>query len=199
MLFAGLGTWTVALVALFGDLIRSRWNRPDLSVKLISDRGEWQPQTFRRQDAAGITRQRTRDARYYRLRITNRNRRGSAHEVHVAVESMTRPGLGGGDPILELRGPVPLRWEHAEAFPAIRNVGSPVVADLLAVTSDRTLAIQTVPTAKEYVVGADLLITVVARSLERESAPVQIRVVWDGGWHVGETEMRNHLRVTAVD
>ena len=196
MLFAGLGTWTVALIALFGDLIRSRWNRPDLTVELISDAGEPQPQIIRWQDEAGTTRQRTREARYYRLRITNRNRRGPAHEVHVVVESMTRPGPGGGEPIIELRGPIPLRWEHAEAFPAVRNVGSPVIADLLAVTSDRTLAVQTSPATRDYVLGADLFITVVARSLERESAPVQIRAVWDGGC---ETEMRHHLRLTRVN
>jgi hypothetical protein len=99
MFFAGLGTWTVALIALFGDLIRSRWNRPHLTVELISDHGEPQPQIIRWQDEAGITRQRTRDSRCYRLRITNGNRRGPAHEVHLVVESMTRPGLRGGHPI----------------------------------------------------------------------------------------------------
>jgi len=197
MLFAGLGTWTVALIALFGDRIRGRWNRPNLVVELVHDGGELEPQTFRR-DEGGVTRQRTRDARYYRLRITNTNRRGPAHEVHVVIESITDLS-GGVVPILERRGPIPLRWEHAEAFPAVRNVGSAVVADFLSVTSDRTLALQTVPSTRDYGLGADLLVTVVARSIERDSAPARLKVVWDGDWHIGETEMKHHLKVTMVD
>ena len=66
MLFAGLGTWTVALIALFGDRMRAGWNRPDLAIELVHDGGEVETQTFRRQDEAGVTQQRTRDARYYR-------------------------------------------------------------------------------------------------------------------------------------
>jgi hypothetical protein len=198
MLFAASGTWTVAFIALFGDRVRSRWNRPNLSVELVHDGGELETETFRRENEAGVPQQRSREARYYRLRITNSSWRSPAHEVHIVIESVTRPGPGG-DPILELRGPIPLRWEHADAFPAMRNVGSAVVADLLAVTSDRTLALQTIPATKPYALGADLTITVVARSLERESLPVRFRVVWDGDWHVGETEMRRHVRVALAD
>src|SRR5260370_38584430 len=134
MLFAGLGTWTVAFIALFGERIRSRWNSPDLVVELVNAGGELATQTFRRQDEAGVTQQRTRDARHYRLRVTNRNRRGPAHEVHVVVESVTRASEVGAEPVQEMRGPIPLTWEHADAFPAMRNGGAPAVPDLLAVS-----------------------------------------------------------------
>jgi hypothetical protein len=198
MLFAGLGTWTVAFIALFGDRIRARWVRPELTVELVHDGGELETQTFRDQGNATV-RQRTLDARFYRLRVTNTNRRGPAHEVHVVIESITRPSPANQSRILEVRGPIPLRWQHAEAFPTVRNVGSAVVADFLVVTSDRKLAFQTAPAPRDYVLGVDLLITVVARSLERESQPIRIRVVWDGGWHIGETEMKHHLSVATVN
>jgi hypothetical protein len=197
MLFAGLGTWTVAIIALFGDRLRSRWSRPDLAVELVYVAGELEVQTVREHDKTDA-KQRTLDARFYRLRVTNRNRRGPAHEVHVVVESISRPRQGGGEPILELRGPIPLRWQHAEAFPAVRNVGSAVVVDLLAVTSDRKLVLQTAPAIKDRIGTVDLLITVVARSLECESLPIRLRVAWDGDWHIGETEMQHHFNVTLV-
>lgn len=114
------------------------------------------------------------------------------------IESITRPRPGGGEPILELRGPIPLRWQHAEAFPAVRNVGSAVVADLIAVTSDRKLVLQTVPAMKDLIGTVDLNMTVVARSLERESRPIELKVAWDGRWHIGETEMRHHFNITMV-
>jgi hypothetical protein len=77
-------------------------------------------------------------------------------------------------------------------------VGSAVVADLFAVTSDRKLVLQTIPAMKDHIGTVDLLITVVARSLECESRPIRLKVAWDGGWHIGETEMRHHLTVTLI-
>jgi len=65
MVFAGLGTWAAALVALFGDRIRARWNRPGLVVELVHDGGERQDQIIRWENEPGQTRQRTREARYY--------------------------------------------------------------------------------------------------------------------------------------
>lgn len=171
-------------------------HRPSLRLTLIHDGGEEEIERWA--DPAGSGRERSVAARYFRIRCENLTRTGPAHEVQIVIEKLELPGPNGA-PRLEYRGPLPLVWQHAEAFPTQRTVGGSVVADLLSVTEDRTLRLLTVVTPNKYASAyaghTTLWITVAARSVERDSAPIRFKISWDGRWHPGEVEMKAHLTV----
>jgi hypothetical protein len=194
------GTWVVAAIALFGAKFWAWLHRPKLQLRLVHDGGE--PELDKvPSSGVGLVGEESREARYYRLRCENLCRSGPAHEVQIVIEKLERAGPNG-TPVLVYRGPLPLEWQHAKAFPALRTVGGSVVAELLSVRSDRTLRLLTavVPNlyAEAYAGRTDLWITVAARALERDGPSIRLKVSWDGEWHVGEAEMRTHLSVEPV-
>jgi hypothetical protein len=46
-----------------------------------------------------------------------------------------------------------------------------------------------------YTNHAHFWVTLQARSLEADSAPLRLYVAWDGVWEAGETEMAQHLHI----
>jgi hypothetical protein len=190
-------TWTVAVIAVFGDKIRSWMNRPALRIELVRQDGDREIETLRWTEN-GVLKERSREARYYHLKVTNARRTAPAHEVQVVIEAIERRGPNNL-PVLEYPGPLPLEWRHSQAFPPTRTVGSEAVADLLVVTEERSLKLRTTIApnvyATDYSGPTQLGLTVVARCLERDSLPIRLKVSWDGEWNRGQTEMRNHLTI----
>src|SRR5579863_8460634 len=67
-----LGTWTVALIALFGSKFWAWWHRPRLRVELVNRAGDLESETVSWLEPASsgsgpILKERTRHARLYRL------------------------------------------------------------------------------------------------------------------------------------
>jgi hypothetical protein len=193
------GTWLVALIALFGPAFWAWIRRPQLFVDLLNADGDLEVETVRWPDAGGgIWNERTREARYYRLRVVNRRQGSTVQDVQIVVDAIERP-LPNGQPTLEYRGPIPLVWQHPAAFPTLRSVGTAAVADFVVVTEERTLRLMTTITpnkyAEEYAGRTQLWVTVAARGRERDSPPVRFKITWDGEWDRGASEMKTHLNI----
>lgn len=133
--FQAAGTWLVALIALFGAAFWARVRRPKLFVELLNADGDLEIETVRwpAPSGGGIWNERTREARYYRLRVANRRQASTVQDVQIVVDAIERP-LPNGQPTLEYRGPIPLVWQHSDAFPKLRSVGTAAVADFVVVT-----------------------------------------------------------------
>lgn len=187
------GTWSVATIALFGQPFWSWIRRPRLRVELLDEDGELEVET--------LPEERTREARYYRLQVKNKRRATAVQDVQIVVDAIERP-RPNGQPEAEYRGPIPLMWQHARAFPRFRNVGTAAVADFVVVTEERTLRLITKVTpnkyAQEYVGATQLWVTVAARGRESDSPPVRYKIAWDGAWERGAAEMRSHLTIDVV-
>jgi hypothetical protein len=192
-----IATWTVAFLALFGDRLRCWMNQPKVEIELADKDGVLEVETLRWIDN-GVPKERSREARYYRLRVRNARRNSPVHDVQLMVEAIERPGPGN-QPVLDYPGPLPLDWQHSQVFPQARTIGPPAVVDFLVVTEERTLKLRTVIApnvyATEYALPTHRWITVVARGLEHDSQPVRFKVDWDGEWDRGQAEMRSHLTI----
>ena len=193
-----VGTWFVALIALFGQAFWTWVRRPRLRLALLNSDGDLEVETLKWVDAGGVVRERQREARYYRLRVLNEQRASAVQDVQIVVDTIEVP-LPNDRPRLEYSGPIPLTWQHPNAFPQFRSVGTPAVADFLVVTDESTLRLATnvIPNKykEEYVGDTRLWVTVAARGRELDSAAIRFRIHWDGLWERGALEMRNHLTI----
>lgn len=193
-----IASFTVATVALFGERVRLRLFPPRLSVRRPNEVGYLETRTVPVTSGAPGQERRIEE-RHYRLEVTNQRRNSPAQDVRVVVEAIEayRPN---GTPFLIYRGPIPLRWQHAEAYPTHRTAGSSAVADFLVVAEDRTLRLQTMTVVPDVYAGiysghTKLRITVSARGREADSPQLRVVVTWDGQWDRGDTEMATHLTI----
>ena len=132
-----IGTIAAALVALFGQIFRSKFWPPQLSLRLISLDGVKTPVVVTWAEDNEI-RQRSEEARYYHLRVANSRRWSPANHVQVILLQVEEPG-----PTDTLQvtwtGAMPLRWQHQELFPASRTIGAPADVDLCSVVKNKWL------------------------------------------------------------
>lgn len=196
-------TFLAAMIALFGQSFWSWVKRPRLRVELVNKKGELESETIQWLEpgpgGANVLRERTREARFYRLRVTNLYQASAVQDIQIVVDAIDRPLPNNEQFVTEYHGPIPLKWQHAPAFPQFRSVGTPAVADFLAVTEEGTLSVlTTIPPNKykmEYALTTELWITVAARGRECDSPPARFRICWDGQWHAGADEMARHLTI----
>jgi hypothetical protein len=191
---AAAGTWLAVLVALFGQSFWQWIRRPQLRVELLNNDGDLEVETVSWADAAGAVRVRTRETRYYRVCVSNAQRAGTVQDVLIVVDAIERE-LPNGQAELEYRGPIPLLWQHPDAFPKSRSVGTSAVADFLVVSEEQTLRLATAIPRKEYALRTSFWVTVAARGREADSPPVRFKISWDGVWERGAAEMRAHLTI----
>lgn len=185
----------MALIALFGPSFWGWVRRPRLRVDLLNANGDLEVETVTWRGSGEQWNERTREARYYRLRVTNRRQESTVQDVQIVVDAIERP-LPNEQPRLEYRGPIPLAWQHADAFPKFRSVGTAAVADFVVVTDEGTLRLMTSPSQREEYVGhTRLWVTVAARGRERDSSPIRFKITWDGAWDRGTAEMNTHLNI----
>ena len=194
-----LGTWVIAISAIWGERIRAALFKPRLRIDLVSASGEVTDQTLTWVDPkTGELATRTRRARYYHLRVSNPPRFPIAHSTQLVIVAIEVPGPDG-TPQLVYQGPMPLPWRHSNMYPTIREVGPPAVADLLAVNADGELGLTPLIIVNNFpqkqTGPSRMWVTVVAESTERDSAPVRIAISWNGKWDPGEAEMQKNLKI----
>ena len=167
-LFGVVGTWILAILALWGELIRSWLIPPKLRLELADPLGElvnqfagWESESSHSplSESSGLIessvvsgsqsylllgstmKERRIAARYYHVRLSNQGRARfpSAHQAQVMI---TRLELEGPDrqPQAIWQQPLPLKWRYQEVDPATtRTVGPDVEADLFYVTEHSSL------------------------------------------------------------
>jgi hypothetical protein len=185
MAFAAVGTWLVAMLAICGEWIRSRLFRPKLLV-----------------EQAGldeIVRQNDMDARYYVLRVRNAKRFPPAHEVQISITLVEQPNPQG-QPYEVFKYGVPLGWVRQEVLPLRLTIGADAYAALFFVQQDGsfhfTPIVQLVQFPPLRQGSVDYWVTLQAKSVETDSKPLRLRIIWDGHWEPGQTEIERHITVS---
>ncbi len=194
-LLAAAATLSAVAVALFGQGFRAKFFPPKLSLRLESSEGEkTKIRLTWRED--NVEKERSEDARYFHLRVSNERRWSTANQVQVVLLQVEEPGADGQYRVSWV-GDVPLGWRHQAVFPTLRTIGPAAHVDLCSVVKDKWLQIHTLIAPYNLDVvrrGATrLALTVQARSDEADSAILRVEVSWDGKWHDGAQEMQRHL------
>ena len=104
-----------------------------------------------------------------------------------------------GEMVVDWNGDVPIGWRHGKLFPVSRTVGSEAFIDICSVAQGQGLRLHPLlapNNLKAAWAGAcTFIITVQARGAEADSAPVRLKIAWDGSWHDGAQEMQRHLSI----
>lgn len=188
--FGVLGTWLIAALALWGEWFKSwfRFLRPELRITLVGlDRI--------------VPQNNGHNARYYIVRVSNARPRRfpAAHQVRLMITLIEKPNAAG-QPIVEFNGPLPLWWVRQEILPLERDIGPEADATLLFVQDDGTFVFTPLIAPNHFpkpqIGRAEFWVTLQAQSIETDSDPFRLKIVWDGQWHPGEQEIGTHLVVS---
>ena len=195
MAFGVLGTWAVAVLAIWGDSLRSRLFKPVLHVETDGFSG------------AVATHQNGHKARYYNIRVKNPKRELSlarAHEVQVILTRVEKFGAHGPEVLFDEMMPLPwLRGEYDRLL--TRTVGPDGLAQLFFVQDDGTLGITpAIPPngglsehfPREHKGPSTLWVSLRAVSIEADSPLIRLRIEWNGHWHAGKAEIERACLVS---
>jgi hypothetical protein len=186
-----VGTWVIAIAAIWGEKIRSMLFKPDLRLDLKSPAGQF------------CTLNDGTEARYYHLRATSSKAYPVPRDVWVVITAIDRVGPDG-HPQRVFSDEVPLGWCNRELHPIRRTIGPKTQADvdLLFVREGVMKFMPLFPTTNfpaTHSGETHLWVTAVAQGLDGESKPLHLKIDWDGKWERGDTEMARHLRVVPVN
>ena len=185
-------------VALFGQAFRAKFFPPKLTLRLADRLGEATRARFDPPNAAPHV----EDGRYYHLRVENRRRWSPATDARVVLLQLEEPGPDGRWQV-RWTGNIPLQWRHGDVLPIFRVIGPVTFADLCSVVVTEGFRLHTL--ISPYVLhtvrptATKLALTVQAHSAESNSDPLRIEIAWDGGFHTGAQEMRQHLTVEVTN
>jgi hypothetical protein len=191
-----IGTMLVAAVAVFGDAIKASFIR--LSISIDSIYGVDQPVVSALMLGGQIVAQGTDQipARFYHLRVQNNSRLFPANRVDVWVIKIDQYHETGPR---TWRCDVPLAWRHRHFLPGPRKVSrhQPALADLFSISRGTlTLQIPDAPIGLPTKLGGrcELLVTLQARSDERNSGENRFRIKWDGQFDPDTERMARHVQ-----
>jgi hypothetical protein len=199
-LAAAVATFAAVLVALFGQAFRAKFFPPQLAVSLVDSQGE-RTKVKLTWVENGVQKDRSEDARYYHLAVSNRRRWSPANQVQVVLLTVAEPGADGRF-VTVWTGDIPLGWRHQQVLSGARTVGPTGHVDLCSVVRTKWLQLHPLVAPFNLEVirrnSANLILRVQARSNEADSEILSVRVSWDGQWEDGATEMQRHLIVRVV-
>jgi hypothetical protein len=117
-LLTAIGTISVAILAIWGDWVRSRWAGPKLTlVPHDNFRGTFMP----RKNNAGVI--------FYHLKVVNRRYPVNATRCRVMLKTMKRADKDGIFKEVHLACPLPFVWSPSEISPPCITVGRDQVLD----------------------------------------------------------------------
>ena len=199
---AAIATFLAVLAALFGEWIRARLFKPELRLTLEIPRGVVADVGIKSRDPEeGDVKIRKEAARFYHLRVSNVPRWPPATQVAVYLLRIDQLGPDG-----EFRptwnGELPLLWQYSEVMPAFRTIGPAVNCALCSVVKGKWVGlhpqVMPQPFQDQYRAPANVRLLLQARSIERDSDLILIKMSWDGEWEDGEVEMGKHMVVRVV-
>jgi hypothetical protein len=194
-----IGTISAVVVAMFGEAFRGKFFPPVLQLDLANPEGEPTSET-QSWEENGQTHKRDVPARYYHVRVSNARRWSPAQQVHVALLGMELPNANG-EMVPVWSGDVPIGWRNGSIFPVSRTIGSEAFVDICSVVDGRLrLHPLLVPNnlRANWTSACTLILTILARGAEADSAPFRLKIAWDGSWHNGAQEMQRHLSITVA-
>ena len=187
---AAFGTLIIAILAIWGDWVRSLLAAPKLKISLRSNSGEFT------QFGDG------RKVRYYHLVVTNTRRWAPCRNVVAYLTRVERPGPDDNWQQVLRTGPVVLPWQFGKFYAGLPIIGRERICDLARISEDEGLELvpefrpnNLDPTLRS---AGQLRAHVVAIGDNGESSPCVVQFAWDGNWEEGSSEMRTHLVVNEV-
>jgi hypothetical protein len=191
-----VSTLTAAIVALFGEAFRRKFFLPKLELALLGSEGEKTEVV----STEGTTRK-SAAVRYYHLQVSNSRRWSPATDVQVHLLQVEERGPSAKLQIAWSVA-VPLIWRHQDVFPTSRTIGAPGDVDVCSVREDRVLQLQVLVhpfnLITQFKEPIDRVLTLRARGNEVDSAPLRLRISWDGKWDDGTHEIGKHFVIEPI-
>ncbi len=186
-----VATILVAILAIWGEYVRSRFAGPRLSLTLHDPEGE------------AIARSSGEMTRYYHLKVSNRRRWAPARNVRVVLTSIIKPAADGTLPARRLSGPLQLTWQFPQIHPQYPTIGPDDICDLGCLVRGKGFELTPYVIPNNFEGHLDqpgrMLVEVQAVADNAESKSLTIEVAWDGKWSDDTAEMRRHLVVKAAN
>lgn len=181
----------LAVLAIWGDWVRSILAAPKLTTSLRSQEGELT--TF----GDG------RPVRYYHLVVKNSRRWAPARNVVPYVILVERPGPDGHWRPAMFTGPISLPWQFGRFTAGLPLIGRDRICDLGRVAQGQDFELTTVfrPHNFDPIVRSSEKMRVHAAAIgdNGESPPLVVEIAWDGHWIEGAKEMQRHLVIKEVE
>jgi hypothetical protein len=130
-LVGAVGTVAVAIMAIWGDFVRSIFSSPNLKIKLKTATGE------KTHFSTGTK------ARYYHLAVSNSRRWSSAKNVVVYLRMVEKQGPDQEWQSEMYTGPVPLVWQFGKFEAGLPLVGPEKYCDLCSISEEGQLKLIT--------------------------------------------------------
>ena len=185
------GTIVVAIVALWGHIIRARWFGPKLRIALKNPKGE--VSMF----SDGVV------SRYYHLRVLNERRASPAHNVRVVIKALYRPNADGSMSQSPLSGPLQLAWQFQGSNPQFQTIGAESTCDLGFLRQGEPFNLSALfrsisfdPTVQQ---GQKAIVVLMALSDEGESNELKLEIAWDGVWSEDSDVIVRHMVVKQLN
>ena len=186
----GVGTIAVAVMAIWGDLIRSIIASPKLDIDLRSSEGEL---THLSDETL---------ARYYHLIVTNKRKWSPAKNVTTYIFDLEKLGPDGEWQSSMHHGPVPIYWQFGKLYTRLPSIGHERICDIGFIPKGNTFKFTTEfkPYNFENIVnkGEKVRAHFVAVADNAISERTIIEIAWDGTWVDGAKEMAKHLTVKRI-
>jgi hypothetical protein len=186
ILIGAAGTWIVAIMAIWGEWVRSRLFKPKLEIV---------PKGL----GLVVTQNDGHKARYFSVSVRNPTRFPMAHDAQLVLTRVEQPDAAG-NPYPVFEEILPLWWQRQEAARLMtRNIGTEQDSALFYVRDDGMIQFMAIVVPNHFPAQhrgvTKLWVTLQAVADEADSRPVRLRIDYDGQWHIGDAEMRTkHLR-----
>src|SRR5262249_46689181 len=135
------------------------------------------------------------------LRVSNTRRWTSATQVQ-AMLLQVQERAANGEFQIAWNGAIPLGWRHQILYPPSRTIGAPADVDLCSVIKNKWVEIHPLVQPLNLEIRrrerCTFRLVIQAQGNEAESPVIQVQIAWDGQWHDGAQEMRNHLVVEVL-
>jgi hypothetical protein len=185
------GTIVLAVVALWGHIIRIRLLGPKLRIALKNPKGE--VSMF----SDNVV------SRYYHLRVWNERRTVPAHNVRVVIKTLYRPCADRTMSQITLSGPLQLAWFFQGLNPQFQTIGAESTCDLGHLRKGEHFQLTTLfhHISFDHTVKKDqkIIVILLALSDEVESNELKLEIAWDGTWSDDSDEMVKHMVVKQLD
>ena len=185
-----IGTLLLAVIALWGHIIRGRWLGPRLKIALKDPKGNKSKFTD------GVM------SRYYHLRVFNERRVAPAHNVRVVIQNIYRPKADGTMCLSPLSGQIQLAWQYQASNPQFQTIGAESSCDLGHLRQNESFKLSALYKSISFddtvKAGEKIVLDLLALSNETESDIFRIEISWDGQWSDDSDEMVNHLVLRPV-
>ena len=180
-----VGALLLAIIALWGHIIKGRWLGPKIKIALKNPKGNIS------EFSDGII------SWYFHLRVFNERHAAPAHNVRVVINNIYRPKADGTMCLSPLAGRIQLAWQFQGHNPQFQTIGADSSCDFGYLRKNEPFKLSTLYQSISFngtvKAGEKIIVDLLALSDETESNVLKIEISWDGTWSDDAEEMVNHL------